>query len=363
MYIKRILVISAILVQALTTYAQTEAPTAIKALRPIMKEADQLPKPLSKDQKREIADKLEAFDKQYATDEAAADARTQMALQMAKVVRLDTAIVPDKVVKATEKALIKMIENDELNYSAMLGVQVLGTVASQQPPVHPSRVRVLEMLVKDHLEGLEITSAQELDGSGIPLLVMVYSANKNYDKALEYNTLMIRHLDEMDAQGGYDDPYRQRVYLQIESGQFQEALKTIETYKSGHMNDEMGGGSLDDQIKLNIYEAHAHSGLGQYDEANRILQQQQATYEQRKEEIFGSGTKDWLEFSLMYADAEINHQAGRSDKAEKLNDLLEFVKGKADTIQYRSMYAQTEQLLAKLGESIKIKELPALPER
>ncbi|MGB3468709.1 MAG: hypothetical protein WBA74_25715, partial [Cyclobacteriaceae bacterium] len=110
-------------------------------------------------------------------------------------------------------------------------------------------------------------------------------------------------------------------------------------------------------IKIEIYRAHVQAGMKRYDLAFEILNEQKKTFAQKEEEIFGSNTKLWLNYALLYAYAEITHMKRPSKSEAELMKLVELVAENENNILYRQMYAGTKMLLEKTGNTNMLEQL------
>ena len=317
-----------------------------------LKKIAQLPRPFSYEVKAGINNVLLQFNEKYQNK--ASDPKVQQALITSRAIGLDTSLVSEEVVASNQEYLMDLIKRDQLNYNPLLGLRLIGRVATVQPPVHPARVAILEALVSDHLEENDINSGEALDASGLGLLLIALKANKQYEEAIGYTQQMLKYIEQYNLPGKRE-AYESIIYLQISAKQYQEALKSIDTYQT---ELDPNGNYLDKDIGAEIKKAHAYAGMKDFDQAFKILDTQSQRFKESEEEIFGSETKAWLGFLLRYAYAEIHFMKGSKQKDEQLTTLLTYVSDNASSFQYKKMYAETVELLDEIGQTDKAKELP-----
>ena len=321
-------------------------------LRALLKSITKLPKPFSSEIKMKIEEALTDFEMKY--ESKISDSTVKEAMVTLRLVQLDTALVSEKTVEKSKNILLNLIEKNQLNYNPILGLQTIGRVATVQPEVHPARVEVLKALVEDDLMEREITTDEELQASGLGLLILALEANKSYNDALTYLNTQIEIILEHDL-FGINDAYQTKISLLINAKQYEEAIETIDIYLS-----ELGSETahnLEKSIKAEIYRASAYSGLKNYDEALRILNDENERFYKSIDDIFGSETKVWLEFSLLYAYVEIYYDMNAKDKRKQLDKFMKFISENKNSFLYKSIYAQTTELLEHIGKTDKISDL------
>ena len=321
-------------------------------LMAILKSATKLPKPISSETKIKIENALTDFEMKYRSKSS--ESELNNTLITLRLVQLDTALVSEKTVEKNKNILLGLIEKNKLNYSPITGLQVIGRIATVQPPVHPARVEVLKALVEDDLRENEITTDEQLQASGLGLLILALKANGSYDDALEYLNTQIEIILENNL-FGIREAYQTKISLLLDAKRYKEAIKTIDVYLS--QLDSQAAGYLDKSIKAEIYRASAYLGLKDYDRALRILNDENERFHKSIDDIFGSETKIWLEFSLLYAYVEIYYAMNAKDKNEKLNEFMTFVSENQASFQYKSIYARTLKLLELIGETNRISDL------
>ncbi|WKN44752.1 hypothetical protein [Tunicatimonas pelagia] len=319
-----------------------------------LKRLAQLPRPLSNDMKAEINNMLLQFDEKYRAQ--ASEAKVKKALVTSRIIRLDTSLVTNDVVASSKEHLIDLVKREQLDYNPMLGLQLIGRVATVQPPVHSARVAVLEALVNDHLEENEISSAEALDASGLGLLLLALKANGQYEEAIRYTQQILGYIERNSMAYGKLEAYESLIYLQVSAGQYQNALESINTYQA-ELNPNSGN-YPEKHIEAEIKKAHAYAGMKNFDRAFEILEAQSQRIKESEEEIFGSETKLWLGFSLRYAHTEIHFKQDSRQKGKQLTNLLTYTSNNAASFQYQQMYAETVKLLYEIGEVDRAKELP-----
>ncbi len=326
----------------------------VEELTMSLKRLAKLPRPLPSEVKAEINDMLIQFDEKYSAQ--ATEPEVQNALVTSRIVRLDTSLVTEDIVASSKEHLIDVVKREQLDYNPMLGLQLIGRVATVQPPVHPARVAVLETLVNDHLDENDISSAEALDASGLGLLLLALKANGEYEEAIKYTQQMLGYIEQHNMAYGKLEAYESLIYLQISASQYQKALESIDTYQA-ELNPSFGN-YLEKHIEAEIKKAHAYAGMKNFDQAFEILDAQSRRIKESEEEIFGSETKLWLGFSLRYAYTEIHFKKGSKQKDEQLTNLLDYVSDNTASFQYQRMYAETIKLLDEIDEADKGKELP-----
>jgi len=318
----------------------------------LFKKLKQIPQPFSKELKSKVNDIFMDFEQKYAS--RADEPEVRNILLTTKILRLDTAYVTEDIVEENKHLLIKMVRDENINYDKLIGFQLMGRVATIQPPVHPARVAVLQALVDDYLEENEMTY-ETLEPSGIQLLLIALKANGKYEEAIKYNQILLDHTPDHSLIAKQKIRI-EMIQLQLSAGQYRDALATIAHYKDGLEKDD--GSYREKQIKADIYQAHAYAGMKDFDKAIETLDAQQNMFKEKEDEIFGSNTKSWVRFSLRYAYADIHFQKGTKEKEAHLKELLEFVSESKDDFLYGSMYADTLDLLDEIGQPDKAALLP-----
>ena len=147
------------------------------------------------------------------------------------------------------------------------------------------------------------------------------------------------------------------MYLQLTAVLYDEVLKTIGQFKKDYLNKEASD-YVEKNVETEILRAHALAGKKQFKDAFRILDQQRSILTNQSEEIFGSNTRLWLKFSLLYAYAEISFEKNTKSGQENLDALIAFVSEHQSNIQYSSMYAETRKLLIKTNNQKQLDDLP-----
>lgn len=160
----------------------------------MLKKLLQIPQPLSDPFKEEIGKAFVEFEQKYAS--RASEPEVQNALISSKIAQLDTALVTEEVVSNSKNMLIDWVKKGQLDFDMRLGARIIRDFATNQPPIHPARVEVLEELVLDHLEHNTMDSYQKLMSSGVNLLILAYTANEDYDQAINYSKRMTEIMEE-----------------------------------------------------------------------------------------------------------------------------------------------------------------------
>ncbi len=322
-------------------------------LREMLKKFAKASRPLSNDQKKQVNESLLKFDKKYYSK--LSDSEVKNALITSRVVRLDTALVMEDVVESNKLILVEMIQKNELNFNALLGLQLLGRVSTIQPPVHPARVMVLRELVDDYLSENDLSSYEALEASGLGLLILALKANGHYEEAIKYNQKYLGYIEKHNVSSRKLEVLEGLIYVQIMARHYQDALTSITTYKAAL--NENSRSYLEKLMKVEINTAHAYAGMDNFNEAFEIIKTQDLLLKESENDIFGEETKKWLRFSLLYAYVEIHFEKKSAERYEHLIQLLTYVSESAASFQYKKMYAETVSLLNKLGESDKVDRL------
>ncbi len=173
----------------------------------ILKKLLQIPQPLSDPFKEEIHKAFVEFEQKYAS--RASEPEVQDAFISSKIAQLDTALVTEVVVNNSKNTLIDWVKNGKLNFDIRLGARIIRDFATNQPPVHPARIAVLEALILDHLAENLIKTYEEIERSGLSLLVLAYTANDSYDNAIYYNKTIMELLKKNELDSRYTATYNQ----------------------------------------------------------------------------------------------------------------------------------------------------------
>ncbi|MEL6560995.1 MAG: hypothetical protein AAFQ94_22570 [Bacteroidota bacterium] len=313
------------------------------------------PKPFDQEAKAQINASFEAYEAKNS-GKAETDPKMFDKILSTRILRLDTAIVPIEALTKNEKKLIAMVKAGKLNYQPFLGMRLMGRLKTNQPPVHPARVRVIEALVLDYLNENTITNYEELAASGIDFLNLAYQANENNGQALKYNSLTLDYLNKFGTPIQLRPTLEARIDLLIKAKKYEDAISAIALYKKDHL-DESSPDFVEKDMELEIQRAYALAGMNRFKEAEALLiTQQDRLYAYLKES--NSTSNSWAEFTLLYTFTEIYFDKKPKEGNKRLETLMEFSKGQTTDFFYGKMYRNLEKLLTKMNQLNLLSKLP-----
>ncbi|MEO1254753.1 MAG: hypothetical protein AAFY41_07705 [Bacteroidota bacterium] len=305
--------------------------------------------PYSQDIKNELSEAFAAFDKKWESkinDEKAFDA-----IVGSRIARLDSALFSEKVVNESADLLIQFIEEDKLNSSPMLSMRIIGRFATKQPPVHPARVRVIEALVNDYLEENPPTTFDQLSASGYGFLPMIYKANGQIDKALTAYREYLRMIEENDMYVSKTNLYMDLIKMEVEAAQYDEALKSIASFRERFLKDTYNSFSTD----LAILEASVSLKQGEDKNAIAVFDLEEERLI-REDELVGEEAISFR-FDLLLEVIRFSVSEGLGVESSYLDQLINHVKANQSYWKYGTMYYKTEELLTELNSNERLGEL------
>lgn len=335
--------------------AQEEKDKRRDELEVLFDQLKKTPKPFDLETKKQINASIEAYEAKNL-GKADTDPKMLDKIISARILRLDTAVVPAEAVAKSEKKLIELVATEKLNYKPFLGMRLMGSLKTNQPPVHPARVRVIEALVLDYLDENTITNYQELSASGIDFLNLAYKANKNTVQALKYNSLTLEYLNKFGTPVQLQLILEARIGLLIKAKKYEDAISVIEKYKNDHL-DESSSDFVEKDMELEMQRAYALAGMNRFKEAEALLNTQQGRLSDYLKET-NSTSISWTEFNLLYAFTEIYFDKKPKEGNKRLESLMEFIRKNTSDYLYGKMYRKLEGLLDKMNKTDQLNSLP-----
>ena len=318
----------------------------LKAIIDIVKKAE---KPYTSSTKEALNQALEKFDADWM--EKSDDEKVLKAIVDTYIFRLDTSLFSEETASKSAEKLVRFVENAQLNGSAMLLMRVVGRFATNQPPVHSARVKVIEALSSDYLEERPPKTFDELSNSGYGLLPFIYKANGQLDKALGVYKDYLQIIEENEMYVSKANLYMDLIRMEMDAKRYRDAQQSIASYRQRFLMDSYSSSSLD----LAILEASTFTKQGNREQAIVVLSQEQERLEgygdQLGEEMIS------LQFELLSESIRYSVSENLGVEEPYLDRLIAHVKSNQSFWKYGQLYFRTEDLLKELGAIERLSEL------
>ena len=328
--ISPILFCLALLISAQESDVATNMKQELTALYRSLKKEN---KPYSTSLKENVHSSLKTFQSKY--EKAATESEEAMKyLRSSYTIGIDTAIVPIQASVENADKLVEMIDQgrlDELDNNLLFLGSVIGRFSTNQPPVYNERVKVLKAFYDRYMNQNEITTWQDLEQSGIGFLILSNKANGNYKSALVYQNLMIQTIEEKDFFVNSDNLYKEKVGLEILSGQDEEVSRSLISY---------GKAKPSQAFSLEMYAAKTYLQHNKAVKAQGILTQLEGSFDAMPLVL-----DDYSAFDYIVEFVSICHQVGTKDVRDRaMERLIKFTNSMYADSQHKFLYHKVEKL-------------------